>query len=105
MFNVDPSKGPRLKRIEDLRWFALDAESSDYMDELSEKICEFDQQLQVALSQRYGNGELRKMVPEWHKLVGSTPEDHDVNPEAKQFIVEEVERFVTEMETKWGLLH
>jgi GH35 family endo-1,4-beta-xylanase len=94
-----------LQRIDALRWYAVEAESNHFMEELSDKIYEFDQNLQVALNDRYGDRDLRKMVPEWHKLVGSTVEDHDVNPEAKKYIADEVERFVSEMETKWELIH
>lgn len=105
MEHFDPSKAAMLSRIDALRWFAVEAESDSFMNELSDKIYEFDQTLQGTLRDRFGDENLRKMVPEWHKLVGSTPEDHDANPEAKQYIAGEVERFVSEMETKWELRH
>ncbi len=105
MINIDRNQPVKLQRIDELRWYAVSAESSDFMNELSDRVYEFDQQLQATLRERYGDENLRKTVPEWHKLVGSTPEDHEADPQAKEFIAKEVERFVSEMETKWGLVH
>ncbi len=94
-----------LERINSLRLYALNQESHDYLNNLSDKIFAFDQDLQVTLRERYGDENLRKMVPEWHKLVGSTVEDHEANPEAKQFVVDEIKRFVEEMEEEWELVN
>lgn len=105
MVNIDRNQPLMFQRIDELRLYALQAESNDFMYELDDGIVKFDQDLQTTLRDRFGDENLRRMVSEWHKLVGSTPEDHETSPEVKTYIAAEVERFVSEMETKWGLVH
>jgi len=101
VLNIEIDPTSMFGRIDRLRIFVLDSE--DMMNELSDDIFYFDAELQLALKEQYADEYLRKTVPEWHKLVGSTPEDHEANPEAKKFIAQRVEQFVSEMETKLGL--
>ena len=102
MFDVESKREVIFERIDNLRLSALNHERA-FINELSDEIYTFDQKLQQSLETQFGDANLRKMVPEWHKLVGSTPEDHGADPGAKGYITEQVERFVSEMESKWGL--
>jgi len=88
-------------RIDRLRSASFDVEKR--LEELSEMVYNFDQELQTALAERFGDKDLRKTVPEWHKLVGSTPEDHNPDNPVRDFIVNAVESFVSDAEEQWGI--
>ncbi len=93
----------RFERIDGLRWFAINAESPDFLSLLSDKIVAFEEMLVEKLTQRFGDKNVRKAVPEWHKLVGSTPELHDVDPEIADFVIQEIIRFITSVEEEWSI--
>ncbi len=94
---------PIFARIDALRSYAISCDTRERQYELDSAICTFDAELKLQL-EYMGVGELaRKCVPEWHKLVGSTPEEFPIDIRVKEHIVGEVERLVLELEANWGL--
>lgn len=94
---------PIFKRIDALRMHAYEDKTLYLMDELNTAIISLDEELKQELGERFGDANLRKYVPEWHKLVGSTPEFHDLDKEIVDLIRTKVEAFVEAQEKKWGM--
>ncbi|MEN9921007.1 MAG: hypothetical protein RL538_900 [Candidatus Parcubacteria bacterium] len=103
MVITEAEQYPIFARIDALRMHAFEAPTLELQDELDVGIIALDQELQREIAERFGDGNLRRYVPEWHKLVGSTPERHDVADEIRDLVTGKVARFVEEQEQKWGL--
>jgi hypothetical protein len=103
MLITQPGAYPIFARIDALRMYAFDDSTLCLQDELDTAIISLDQELQKELGKRFGNADLRKLVPEWHKLVGSTPELHELDENVASFIRGKVEAFVEAQEKKWGM--
>lgn len=88
-----------VQRIEAVQKYALEnrAEVGSYM-KLIEPITS-------DLRQRFSQEDELSFIFSWHKLIGSTPPPH--MPEADSAIVaevdEEITRFVSELEDRWGI--
>jgi hypothetical protein len=73
--------------------------NTEFIDALSS----FSKKLHSAVETEFGDSQLIKMVPEWHRLVGGTVEVHDMNEDAKRFITEAITEFVAVFEEKWDI--
>ncbi|MDA8596946.1 hypothetical protein N9L26_01275 [Candidatus Pacebacteria bacterium] len=60
----------------------------------------FEQKLKAELIEKYGTDRMWEAVPEFQRLIGGSPETGEVDPEARLFICEEIEKFVERMEQK-----
>lgn len=103
MVVTELEKYPIFARIDGLRLYALKQPGREFRRQLEADIVSFDTELKLELKRRGHDEKLRKFVPEWHKLVGSTPELHPLDDSVRGFIVAEVERLVLQIETLWGL--
>ncbi|MFT5832063.1 MAG: hypothetical protein ACI9SY_000444 [Candidatus Paceibacteria bacterium] len=98
---VEQYKSELLNRIDCLRNHALD--SNETNNELNDATADFNLQLQKDLNAEYGDSTLGSKIPEWHKLVGSTLEMHNIEEDAKRFILDEITNFVEGFENKWDI--
>lgn len=104
MVITKPELFPILARIDKVREHALKAKNRDeLLCDLASACEELDEVLQRDLKKAYGDPYLRRGVPEWHKLMGSTPEYHDIPEEARSAVVRKVEVLVRSFEEAWGL--
>lgn len=90
-----------LDRIQVVRTRSL--EDNDSNSEFNDSVADFNERLRAALQKEFGESGLCKKVPEWHRLVGSTVEVHEIEEDAKRFIVDEISSFLEEFETKWDI--
>jgi hypothetical protein len=77
--------------------------SMDRLSALNDAVHKFDDSLKSALSAEFGDPRLRKLIPEWHRLVGSTVEVHAVDQEIRRFILAKLELFVEHFEAEWDI--
>lgn len=99
--NAENYTSELLSRINLLRSRSLD--TIDNNIEFNEAVANFNVALQRTLATEYGDPVLCKRIPEWHRLVGSTVEVHDIDQESKRFILEQISQFVSGYEEKWNL--
>jgi hypothetical protein len=101
--NIEVSMNPLFARIGVLRRCTLEDGTLARYDELNTAIVELDGVLKREMKEVYGDENFRRHVPEWHKLIGSTPENHDMPEEARAVVVRKIECLVEAFEIKWGL--
>jgi hypothetical protein len=86
------------ERIDAMRLHVFGLTSPQATSDFSDKIVDFDRTLSAELKERFADETIKKSVPEWHKLVGSTPESSAIQSEAREFIEQRVIAFVIQLE-------
>jgi hypothetical protein len=70
--------------------------------EFNNSVVEFNASLRKKLLIDYGDAGLCKKIPEWHRLVGSTVEVHEIDQDIKRFIIDKITSFIESYEEKWN---
>jgi len=91
-------RGPQtlLERIDRLRRLVI--LSPGLRDEFSERLEIFDATLKDNVQSMFGDEGLRRALPEWHLLVGSQSPPYEIDPEAKEYILNQIEWFISDFE-------
>lgn len=93
---------PLLQRVMTLK-SSVRERGEEMMFKLADETVDFDKRLNERLEDRGFDRILKEGVPEWYKLVGGTPEYHDIDAVARVMILEEIERFIDTFMTENGL--
>ena len=99
--SVENYSSKLLNRIKIVRTRSLENDESNF--EFNYAVAVFNEQLCEALQTEFGDSRLCQKVPEWHQLVGSTVEVHEIEDAAERFIVREISSFLDEFEIKWDI--
>ena len=95
--NVENAEKTVLERITWLREYVLS--SNELLEQWSTSLVVWDKAFKQRLKESYGSTQYAQQVSQWQTLVGGTPEEEtDITDEIREYILDEVDKFVSGFE-------